>query len=410
MDRRYQDPTVTRLWSPEWTYAAWWRIEQAIIRAQRLTMPEIDLGETEALISDHVKPVFDGKTAAEIEKVEEKTKHDVAAFVSYMREWYGEPHGRWIHYGVTSSDLVDTTQGMRFAEMTSHVALAEYQLREAIQPWLHNKTLVLGRTHGQPAEPTSVMIRASHWHNLLVDALTDLSAGTRLMTRAKVAGPVGTYAHNPPAVEVQVASMLGLTPQAYGSSQIIPRGYLARWASAAAHVMQVCAKIAMDIRLMNLLREAGEPLADGQVGSSSMAHKVNPIRAEQITGLARVGLGYADMLQPLDLWLERDISNSAVERIAVPELWHLVTHVMMQTTHLLNRTTVEPVMTEVNLTDNANAAYVSLTTYAAIRDGMDATEAREYGKGVDIETYDLPGDIRRDFLGNYPWMRTDERS
>lgn len=403
MDRRYQHPAVERLWSPEWTYAAWWKIEQAIIRAQRNHMPEVNGPETDALLSDKEPRFSDPDVLAMIGEMEKATKHDVAAFVNYMREWFGTTSGRWIHYGVTSSDLVDTAQGMRFKELQSTSELVQYQLVQALHLWTQKPTVVLGMTHGQPAEPTSMQVRASHWHVLLTDALTDLTAGTNLMMRAKIAGPVGTYAHNPPQVEADVAFELGLVSQTYGSSQVIPRGYLARWASAAAHVMQVCAKIAMDLRLMNLLREAGEPLDDGQVGSSSMAHKVNPIRAEQITGLARVGLAYSDMLQPLDLWLERDISHSSVERIAVPDLWHLVLHVMGQTTRLLERTELVGLIVEKNLEDSANAAYVSHATYGNIRDGMDAEAARKYGNLIDIESYDLMYDMRRDFLKNYPW-------
>lgn len=404
MDSRYAHPQVTALWSPEWTYAAWWNIELAIIRAQR-EHHIVNLPDTEAFVSmpvDHL-PHFDAPIdnphLDRIAELEVTTKHDVAAFVQWMREWWGEPHDRWIHYGVTSSDLVDTAQAMRFDKLLPTISAATEELGKLVMDWARDDTPILGRTHGQAAEPTSVSIRARHWLELISVANSQIRSDTRAMRICKVAGPVGTYAHNPPVVEVEVARILDLIPQCGGASQIVPRGSLARWANSAAELAHACAKIAMDLRLMNLVGEASEPLADGQVGSSSMAHKNNPIRAEQITGLQRVAAGYASMLQPLDLWLERDISNSAVERIAVPGLWHVLLHVIKQTTELLRVTEVSTggAMNNLSLTVHRHSVVRNTNTAIWAGDTVEEAKAWALGKGGEEEILD-----RDWYTRNYP--------
>lgn len=405
MDPRYQHPQVAALWSPAWTYDAWWRIEREIIEAQR-EHSLINRDESYALVSP-TQPVFDERTVADIHEVEARTRHDVAAFVDYMREWYGDPHDRWIHFGVTSSDLVDTAQGLRFKALYPTLAPAVDQLMSVLSVWVTKDNVVLGRTHGQPAEPTSLGIRARHWTELVAAAANNLLRDTRAVRVAKVSGPVGTFAHNPPEVEGAVAKQLGLRPQALGASQIVPRTPLAQWANSAAELVHACAKVAMDIRLMNLLGEVYEPKVDGQVGSSSMAHKNNPIRAEQITGLQRVALGYANMLQPVDLWFERDISHSSVERIAVPDLWHIVLHVIEQTVAMLAFSELDIAGNGRSFIQADGAEQVSRLTGVAIWAGDTVADAKAWatGKGREESTRDKVW-----FFRNYPRGTSDERA
>lgn len=398
MDIRYRHPLVTALWEPEWTYAAWWSVERAVLIAQ-LELGVIDDPDAARMLRSDTQPSFGPDVVQSIRGIEARTRHDVAAFVEFMRGWWGEPLERWIHFGLTSSDVVDTAQGLRFRTLTPVLEeMARCLMREA-EYWQCDTRPILGRTHGQPAEPTAVGVRAAHWGALLAPACRTFVSDTRCMQMAKLSGPVGTYAHNPPAVERHVAQALRLRA-ALGASQIAPRGNLGRWANSAAELAHACAKVAMDIRLMNLTDEAYEPQEDGQVGSSSMAHKNNPIRAEQITGLARVAAGYASMLQPLDLWLERDISHSSVERIAVPGLWHAILHILEQTATLLQTVELRDFKLQDNLELNANAVYTSFKTVEAVRDGMGAAEARKFALDVDI---DAMGDVKRHFLSNYPW-------
>jgi adenylosuccinate lyase len=341
------------------------------------------LADVEAILAGPAQPTFDELNIPHVLAIEARTKHDVAAFVTYLRQWYGEPHARWIHFGMTSSDLVDTAQGLRFKAMMHTLRSQVEDLVAALGIWVNERTPILGRTHGQAAEPTMLAVRATQWDRLIQEAMGNLMRDTRRLCTAKLSGPVGTYAHNPPVIEKKAAEELHLAPLMWGATQIAPRGTLAAWANSASELVHACAKLAMDFRVMNTHGEVYEPQSKGQVGSSAMAGKNNPIRAEQITGMARLAAGYASMLQPLDVWLERDISHSSVERVAVPDLWHVVLHTMEQTSTLLRRMGFNTHVAQVNLEERANAAYL----------------------GADIESYDLKGDVERRFLSNWPQTR-----
>lgn len=401
MDRRYEHPQVAALWSLPWTYDAWWRIEKAVLTAQHELGLLGDNGRIESspVFESTIQPVFDQPTAEAILSSESTTKHDVASFLAYLRDWWGEPAGRWIHFGLTSSDIVDTAQGMRFKAVKPILHQLVDGLHRAVAAWEKNDTPLLGRTHGQPAEPTAMRVRAAHWSQMMINATMDLCFATQDVMVAKIAGPVGTYSSVPPDVEFVVAEVLGLRPQGHGASQIAPRLPLSRWADAAARLVRVCAKIAMDVRLMNLVGEVRWVKTPGQVGSSSMAHKNNPVVAEQIGGMARLAAGYAAMLQPLDIWLERDISHSSVERVAVPDLWHVVLHAMSQTTTMLNTMELSVVRAGMNIDDACNDAWVHHNTLEEIRGGMTAEAAREFALDVDMcGSYAEASD----FMRNYP--------
>lgn len=400
MHPRYAHPQVTTLYSDDWTYAAWFEIERTVLRAQ-FGLGIVDIPPTSALLN--TEPEIDDRAISDISIYEAKMKHDVAAFVAWLRDWYGEPGGRWIHFGLTSSDLVDTAQGMRFKKMGFPLATAADELTDAVSYRRHDQTVMLGRTHGQPAQPTTMAIRAAGWLTGIYVSVNDLMRNTRVMQVAKISGPVGTYNWGAtPEVERMVARDLLLTHNGPGATQITNRGYLSAWADSAARVVEACAKIAMDIRLLTMTGEAYEPHTDGQVGSSSMAHKNNPIRAEQITGLARVARSFATMLAPIDLWLERDISNSSVERIAVPDLWHVTMHAMEQTTKLVTELRLNDAIVDMRLEDNANAAFTMHTQMQAIMDGMSYADAREFTLTHDFELPDTAELARTTHLAWYP--------
>lgn len=389
MISRYSHPLVTELWSPEWTYNAWLRIELETLRHQRHLRVFAYPGTGELLAWLDQVQVNEHAVDA-IALIERKTKHDVAAFLEWLRA--GAPGGQYIHFGLTSSDLVDTAQGMRFNRMHRHLLGALGELNDALQVWANNRTPVAGRTHGQPAEPTSIRARALHWHRTLAPAMTAVSRSIANTKVCKLSGPVGTFAHNPPELEQRVARALDLIPAGFGMSQIVPRTQLALWASSVSALVAACSKIAMDMRLMNLMGEVRWTQTDGQVGSSSMAHKNNPIIAEQIQGMSRLASGYAQMLQPLDGWLERDISQSSVERVAVPDLWHVLMHTIEQTTRMLLTAELVQVFIDKNLEENANALWVHNTTLTAIAEGETLADAREYALDFDIESYSISQD------------------
>lgn len=370
---RYSHPLVTELWSPLWTYNTWLEIERHVLRAQRKRGTFDHPGSLQLLRRLELLSVAPADVE-QIAQIEARTKHDVAAFLEWVRLGVPEGTGQYLHYGLTSSDLVDTAQAIRFRELQPVLRDAISGLNYTIDRWVNTAIPVLGRTHGEAAEPTSMQARANHWLATLHAPTVHLLATSR--RHMKLSGPVGTFAHNPPEMEAMVADALKLPPQGVGSSQIVPRSGLALWAAAAASFAASCAKIATDVRLMCLMNEVYWPQSEGQVGSSAMAHKNNPIVAEQVCGLAQVAQGYATMLQPLSLWLERDISHSCVERIAVPDLWHVLLQTIAQTTKMLEEMVLQEVFVESNLEDNP-FAWVHALTLARIKEGETLQDSRE---------------------------------
>lgn len=424
MDIRYSHPEVTELWSPGWTYAAWLAIETRTLVHQR-NVKVVPAELTEKL----QQYLFDiGVQDADIDRIqliEEETRHDVVAFLQWLRgginqsegvfhsmcdqaspcsETCGIPAdvGKWIHFGLTSSDVVDTAQGMRFREMHPVVLEALGRLVASLGDWTNNQTPITARTHGQVAEPMTMRARAFGWLELVAPCAADLSRSTNRMAVCKLSGPVGTYAHNPRTIELSVAKDLNLRPHGLGATQIASRAPLAAWSNAANLVVQACAKIAHDIRLMTLLGETQTIMEEGQVGSSSMAHKQNPIRAERIAGMARMATGYNHMLADLGTWLERDISMSSVERVAVPDLWHTTLFVIEETTALLKQMMVKHSIVR-------GEAFVSWMTQRGIDErGMSLEDAREWAM---VQSRIHPFDARvdpnavlpqtADFMRNY---------
>jgi adenylosuccinate lyase len=377
MDPRYANPEVTELWSPGWTYGAWLAIETRTLKHQR-DAGIVPAEETQELLDRLYGLAVQDSDVEDIASYEEETRHDVVAFLRWLREdavGGGLPRDdvRWLHFGLTSSDVVDTAQGMRFREMYECVVGQMNTLISALTRHTLSDTPVVGRTHGQVAEPMSMRARAEGWISLLAPVAADLSRNTRRVAVCKLSGPVGTYAHNPPEIEVKVAMDLDLRPHGMGATQIASRAPLAAWAASANLVVQALAKIAHDIRLMTLLGETETKMAPGQVGSSSMAHKRNPIRAERIEGLARMAEGYASMLGKLGTWLERDIAQSSVERVAVPDLWHVLMFAIEETTTILRLLGVKWPEE-----DASGEAYVSWFTLRAIEQGMPVEEARAH--------------------------------
>jgi adenylosuccinate lyase len=386
MDLRYTHPAVSALWSLDATYRMWTDIELAVLRAQReskVIPDDAARGLQAAMVDFSINP-------AAIQQIEQVTRHDVGAFLEYARGHAGHL-GRWLHFGLTSSDLVETALGMRFKLMGPALVETADTIVDALSVWNSSEVPVVGRTHGQPAEPMQLRARGDHWTAIILEASVNLSRATRGMQMAKLSGPVGTYAHNPPEVEAEAARELGLRAHGPGASQIRSRVPLAAWASAAATMVAACGKIAMDLRLMNLLGEAYEPRQDGQIGSTAMPQKTNMIRAEQVAGMARMAAGYAAMLQPLDLWLERDISHSSVERVAVPDLWHVLLHAMGQTSQLLRNVRLDGngLMRSREQATGINASWA--TNQLIGTTDLPYDQAREQGKEQAVVHHQLTG-------------------
>ncbi len=402
MDTRYEHPDVRHAYSPEWTYARWLQVEKTTLAVQVVTEghPLADSQEALELLDLLNDPTYlVGVDVDEVARRERTTRHDVVAFLDYVREKVGQDYGRWLHWGLTSSDVVDTTQGLRFKYLHKTL-LAELSelVSELTRLTLSDEPLV-GRTHGQVAEPTTLRVRAHHWLGELGYWVALLSRSTSTVEVCKLSGPVGTYAHTPPGVEAAVARELGLRPHGLGASQVALRAPLAAWATAAAGVVEACAKIAVDVRLSKLTGEFRSGILDGQVGSSAMPHKKNPIQEEQVGGLVRLARGYAQALQPLDLWLERDLSNSCVERVAVPDLWHVLLHTVKQTSSFLSLLSVNEDEVHAQYLEAGNKLLTSQLTLDFLDQSVSHQDAR--ARALKSHVVAVP-ETALHFTRNYP--------
>ena len=291
---------------------------------------EVELAATEAWAEQGVVPLeaaeaCRAKAAFTVEAVnarERVTDHDVAAFVDVVAQSVGE-HGRWIHYGLTSSDVLDTALAVQLRQAGEVVLASARAYRDALveRALKQRDTLCVGRTHGVHAEPTTFGLRLAGFAFEADRNLTRLTEAFEQLRFGKLSGAVGTYASVPPAVEARVMERLGLEREDV-ATQVVPRDRHAVLTSAIAIAGAGLERFATEVRNLQRteLREVEEPFAAGQKGSSAMPHKRNPIRTERITGLARVLRGYAQTgLENVALWHERDISHSGAERVILPD-------------------------------------------------------------------------------------------
>ncbi|HEX7060178.1 MAG TPA: adenylosuccinate lyase [Solirubrobacterales bacterium] len=315
MISRYTRPEIGEVWSAQRKLECWLEVELTATEA----WAEEGAVPKEAAEAARAKAAFTVEAVEEREKV---TDHDVAAFVDVVAASVGE-HGRWVHYGLTSSDVLDTALALQLRGAGKVVLAGARAYRDALieRALEHRTTLCVGRTHGVHAEPTTFGLRLAGFafeadRNLsrLTDAFDQLAYG-------KLSGAVGTYASIPPAVEARVMERLGLKREDV-ATQVVPRDRHAVLTSAIAIAGAGLERFATEVRNLQRteVREVEEPFGVGQKGSSAMPHKRNPIRTERITGLARVLRGYAQTgLENIALWHERDISHSGAERVIIPD-------------------------------------------------------------------------------------------
>ena len=308
-------------------------------------MLEVELLATEAWAALGVVPVEDAAAArarapeitpavvAEIAERELVTDHDTAAFVDVIASCIGSPAGNWIHYGLTSSDVVDTAQCLTLTRATDVLMAALNGLVTVLKSRAREfrSTPTVGRTHGIHAEPTTFGAKLALWCLQADRDRTRLRAARAAVAVGKLSGAVGTYSNIDPAVEASVCAALGLTP--VPSTQVIARDRHAELLYACAAIGTTIELIATEVRHLQRTEvgEVSEPFAAGQKGSSAMPHKRNPVKSEQLTGQARVLRGYLGAgLEDVALWHERDISHSSVERIILPDAC-ILTHYMLVT-------------------------------------------------------------------------------
>jgi adenylosuccinate lyase len=335
---RYTRPEMGKIWSDENKFRCWLQVEVAA----SLTLAEAGIVPPEAAQAIARKGDFDLKR---IHDIEAEVKHDVIAFTTAVAERLG-PEARWLHYGLTSNDVVDTAQALQVKE-ASHIIRGDLEKLKAVlgrraQEFKHTPTI--GRTHGIHAEPTTFGLKLANWYAEMERNITRFERSAEEMRVGKLSGAVGNFAHLEPEMEVRICERLGLQAAPI-SSQVIQRDRHAYYVATLATIAATLDKIATEIRHLQRteVREAEEFFSEKQKGSSAMPHKRNPITCEQICGLARVVRSNAQAaFENVALWHERDISHSSVERVILPDSTILVDYLLGKTTNLIDTLLVYP--------------------------------------------------------------------
>jgi adenylosuccinate lyase len=342
---RYTRPEMGRIWSDENRFRTWLAVEVAATE----TLAEAGMVPKEAAHAIRERADF---TVERIREIEAEVRHDVIAFTTAVAEIVG-PHARWFHYGLTSNDVVDTAQALLIKQASALIAEDLERLAEVLErrAWEFKDTPTVGRTHGIHAEPITFGFKLANWYSETQRNLTRFLAAAEDMRVGKFSGAVGIFAHLTPEIEEKICSRLGLKAAAV-SSQVIQRDRHAHYLATLAVIASTLDKIATEIRHLQRteVREAEEYFSEKQKGSSAMPHKRNPVTSEQISGLARVVRGNAQVgFENVALWHERDISHSSAERVILPDSTTLVDYLFNKTSNLLETMLVYPERMRANL-------------------------------------------------------------
>ena len=373
MISRYQRKIMADLWSLEAQYASWLEVELAVCSAQE------DCGKIPAGTAEEValKAKID---PARIAAIEEEVRHDVIAFVTSVEEQVGPP-ARWFHYGLTSSDVLDTALALRLKKALDIILEDLDGLLQALKDRAleHKHTLIIGRSHGIHAEPTTFGLKLAVFYDEFRRRRRTLEAAREVIAVGQCSGPVGNFSAPgiSPEVEARAMARLGLKP-APASTQIIQRDRHAEYFTALALLASSMENLAVEIRHLarTELGEVEEPFGKGQKGSSAMPHKKNPIGAENITGLARVVRANAlAALEDVPLWHERDISHSSVERIIAPDSTSLADYMLVRLTSLVAGLVVHPDKMERNLNLTGGLYHSQQLLLSLIDKGLSRVEA-----------------------------------
>lgn len=351
---RYTLPEMAELWSAERRLATWKKVEELALEA----WAEAGVAPVEAVEAIRKAPV---PTPEQVSEREAVIHHDLAAFVDVLAAGT-EEGGEWVHYGLTSSDVIDTASGVIMGE-AARLLIGEVErlfsvLKDAALD--HQDTLILGRTHGMWAEPTSWGLKLANWAFQVARDHERLSAAREAVAVGKVSGAVGTYAQCPPAVEEHVCRTLGIGSEP-ASTQVTARDRHAQFLGALALAGASLERFATEIRLLqrNEVGEVAEGFRPGQKGSSAMPHKRNPISSEQMAGMARLLRGYSTTaVENVALWHERDISHSSVERVIIPDACTVLHYMLVTFTGLMERLEVNSARMRANL-DSTGGLVVS---------------------------------------------------
>lgn len=386
------------LWTEDYKFKTWLRVELAVCEAQA----ELGYMPRPALEEIKAKAKVDPKRILEIEA---EVRHDVIAFLTNLNEYVGDA-GRYIHLGMTSSDMLDTALSLQLIDSLQVILIHLQNLIEAIRyrAQEHRATVMIGRSHGIHAEPITFGFKLAGW---LAEMLRHRDRLTRLQDTVavgKISGAVGTYANIDPQVEVLACQYLGLKPDT-ASTQVISRDIHAEYMNALALLGASIERFAVEIR--NLQRsdvlEVEEFFAKKQKGSSAMPHKRNPIRSERLTGMARILRGNAQAaLENVALWHERDISHSAVERVALPDSCILTHFMLVETTELVKYLLVYPENMARNMNIYGGVVFSQTVLLALVEKGLSREAAYSVVQDCAHQAWNRPGGNFRQLISDHP--------
>jgi len=389
MIERYTLPEMARVWSEERKFRAWLEVEFAVceVLAARGEVPH------EAVEVIKAKADFSVDRIKEIEKI---TKHDVIAFTTAVAEHIG-PESRFVHLGLTSTDVVDTAQALIVREASDLIEARLLKLLEALKARAFElKDLpMMGRTHGIHAEPTTMGLKLAVWYSEMERNLERFRHARKGLEVGKISGPVGSFSHLPPEVEEAVCKRLGIG-FAKASTQTLQRDRHAEYICALAILGATYDKMATEIRHLQRteVREAGEAFSKGQKGSSAMPHKRNPITCEQISGLSRVLRANAMVaLDNVPLWHERDISHSSAERVILPDSTTLAHYLTAKLTNVISGMVVDPAQMMANLNLMGGLVYSGTLLLELCRKGVVRETAYQWVQRNSMRVWDEKADF-----------------
>ena len=386
MIERYTLPEMGRVWSEAHKYELWCQVELMVLEAH---------ARAGVVPADSVAPVRRATppTPEAVAEIEAVTQHDVIAFLSAWAD-NTEPReaAAYVHFGMTSSDLLDTALALQLVEATDLLLTKADALVVALRELglEHRDTVKVGRTHGIHAEPTTWGHRVADLAFAMARSRDRLRRARRAVAVAKVSGAVGTYSNIDPAVEQDLAGRLGLAP-APAATQVVLRDGISEWVSALAVIATVCEAFALEVRhgQRTEVRELSEPFGTGQKGSSAMPHKKNPIASERIAGLARiVRAQVVPVMEGIPLWHERDISHSSTERVALPDASIATDYLLHLTTRLVTGLVVDADRMRANLESSGGLIYTSAALLELVEGGLSREDAYSLVQAAAMRTWE----------------------
>jgi adenylosuccinate lyase len=409
MISRYSLPEMESVFSDESRFGRWVEIELLATEAHSALgiVPAAD-----AAICRANSPVVDARFIDDVLEREKITDHDVAAFVDILQSRIGGTAGAWVHYGLTSSDIVDTAWCWMLRDAADLLIDASSKLLRVVVSLAkaHRDTVMIGRTHGVHAEPTTFGAKVALWALQIDRDRSRLIAARENIAVCKLSGAVGTYSNVDPKVEQHVAHALGL--KAVPATQVISRDRHAEYMWACAAVGNTCEMIAIELRHLQRteVREVEEGFKAGQKGSSAMPHKRNPISAETITGLSRVLRGNLQAaMQDVALWHERDISHSSVERIVLPDSSLMAHYVMHRLRRLLEGLQVSPERMKQNLYSSHGLVFSQPVLLALVQSGLTRDEAYRIVQEAAAMSWERSQDFRSVLEADSRLERVDKK-